>query len=441
MQQQIRESGERPAPATPKTGGSSPAYQEYLVKQGFKEPETVVEEVPTVQEPKEEVSPKQPFMPDALKDKTAVKDKQTRVGLDALNKAFEDEKKALLDQQKIAAKIAEAQLPERERIAQKAQDITEAGELARQQIQAEIDEKQVKLEQAVANLESTRINPDRYWQNKSTGDKIIASIAMVIGGIGAGLTGKRNTAVDIISKAINADIDAQKKEMEKAEKGITASKSVLGELRAQIKDQKLAEQLTLDSMYSAAQKKLDEVKSRFADPAKQAQVDQLIAQIDQKKEKIKADIQAQLAKTTGEAISDDVDLVTKGIMNKVPEKIRQNAFKEYGDYQSDQAARQGLVDTFDEMKKIGFVSANMPFNADASLFDAYNAAIIATLAQSWKGPLSEQEREQVLKKFTINSTNTAKQIESKKKGLLKLVDSNKKSYPILTGFKIIPKNK
>lgn len=60
-----------------------------------------------------------------------------------------------------------------------------------------------------------KINPDQYWQNKSTPQKIMASIAMLISGAGAGVSGKENLAIKTIDKAIEDDINAQKASQDK----------------------------------------------------------------------------------------------------------------------------------------------------------------------------------------------------------------------------------
>lgn len=55
-----------------------------------------------------------------------------------------------------------------------------------------------------------QIDPNHYWNNLSTGNKISAALAMILGGAGAGLTGQPNVAVNFIQKAIQDDIESQK---------------------------------------------------------------------------------------------------------------------------------------------------------------------------------------------------------------------------------------
>lgn len=62
-----------------------------------------------------------------------------------------------------------------------------------------IEEAQNKL--AEEDLKLQAINPDRYWNNRSTGQKILAAIGMMLGGA---------PAANIVQQQIDADINAQK---------------------------------------------------------------------------------------------------------------------------------------------------------------------------------------------------------------------------------------
>lgn len=56
----------------------------------------------------------------------------------------------------------------------------------------------------------SKIDARRMWTEASTSSKISAAIGMVLGGIGAGMTGQPNTAAQLINTAIDRDIEAQK---------------------------------------------------------------------------------------------------------------------------------------------------------------------------------------------------------------------------------------
>lgn len=98
-----------------------------------------------------------------------------------------------------AARVEAAQQVQGEQLAKKQQRA--------QRIQQEITKENERLQS---------IDPNRFWKSRSTGQKILAGLAMALGGVGAGLTGQQNQAANIIMNAINQDIEAQKLERKEA---------------------------------------------------------------------------------------------------------------------------------------------------------------------------------------------------------------------------------
>jgi hypothetical protein len=77
---------------------------------------------------------------------------------------------------------------------------------------AAIDNHQASLMDAIMNQ---KIDPNRVWNNAGTGAKISAGIGVLLSGLGAGLTGGPNLALESINKMVDKDIDAQKTELGK----------------------------------------------------------------------------------------------------------------------------------------------------------------------------------------------------------------------------------
>lgn len=72
---------------------------------------------------------------------------------------------------------------------------------------AEIDRQRQEVAQA---LDADPVNAQRYVQSKSGLGKASTAIGLILGGIGGGLTGQANPALDFLNKQIDRDIDAQK---------------------------------------------------------------------------------------------------------------------------------------------------------------------------------------------------------------------------------------
>jgi hypothetical protein len=118
----------------------------------------------------------------------------------------------------IAEKDAVLADPSQDEVAKEMEPLKQAvaQEKAAEQVVLEEQDKEARKKEAVAKSiekedeEAASIDPNRYWNNKSTGQKLLAGLALALGGFGAGLTGGRNHALDIINKEIDADLNAQK---------------------------------------------------------------------------------------------------------------------------------------------------------------------------------------------------------------------------------------
>lgn len=74
--------------------------------------------------------------------------------------------------------------------------------------QQKIEGENEALYQAAMN---NKIDPNRVYNNMSTGNRVLASIAIILGGAGGGSDPAKNAALQVINKAIDRDIDAQMK--------------------------------------------------------------------------------------------------------------------------------------------------------------------------------------------------------------------------------------
>lgn len=121
----------------------------------------------------------------------------------------------------------------------------------------------------IYNKEIDRLNKERediakrpydsFWSKKSTGDKVLASLAIALGGIGAGLTGQnQNQALNIIMGAIDDDLKNQRFNKEQ-------------ELEAKWR------------MVSAVQDKIQKLDKLTSNVAQKGQLAQVQAQLDANK--------------------------------------------------------------------------------------------------------------------------------------------------------------
>lgn len=118
--------------------------------------------------------------------------------------------------------------------AMKAQDESMA-ELKKLQVSYEsnlknLDDEQKTLQTQVMN---TKIDPNKVWTNMSTGNRVLAGISILLGGLAQGLTGeKSNPAFDVINQAIDRDIDAQKSDLGRKQNLLSLNLAKYGRLDA-----------------------------------------------------------------------------------------------------------------------------------------------------------------------------------------------------------------
>lgn len=138
-----------------------------------------------------------------------------------------------------------------------------------QKIAAVQDAKNEKLAQDVA---SSKVDPKNYVHSMSTSQKIGNAIALIIGGIGAGLTHGPNLAYQSLQKAIEDDVQSQKD-------NIGTKKSLLSENLAKYKDMRMAEHATMMQMNAMTQGQIAQIAAKYGGQIGQAGTQAALGQL------------------------------------------------------------------------------------------------------------------------------------------------------------------
>jgi hypothetical protein len=101
------------------------------------------------------------------------------------------------------------------------QQQTEALELQNAQLQARA-QMNAEIDKQAKDIADQKIDPHRLWNSKSAGQQAASLIGIVLGGIGAGMSGGPNMALQVIDKQIERDINAQTAELGKKENLLSA---------------------------------------------------------------------------------------------------------------------------------------------------------------------------------------------------------------------------
>lgn len=194
---------------------------------------------------------------------------------------------------------AEAKL-QQQRAEHAAFQATNLDEQVRRQ-QADAADYQRRQEHETTKLKSlqaeadTKIDPKRWWREKSTGENILAALAMGLGAAGSALTGTPNFALQIIDKAIERDIDSQLANREGKYKQVAAQQDVLGILRGQYADKRDERDAAKSLMLERSAKYIEEITARSASDQTKAKGAEMAAQLREKSALMQQELTLKLA--------------------------------------------------------------------------------------------------------------------------------------------------
>lgn len=157
-----------------------------------------------------------------------------------------------------------------------------------------------KLNDMMTEFGEMKVDPSKFWRDRSTGQKIIAGISLALGAVGGGLTRTgENKAVGVITDAIDRDIAAQKDNIEVKGEAIEKQEGLYAKALQRFDDSITAEKAAKIAALDQVKNRLLTIKGKYQSPTLQAKADQALNEIDlaQNAEKLKFEqlIQAKAA--------------------------------------------------------------------------------------------------------------------------------------------------
>ncbi len=128
-----------------------------------------------------------------------------------------------------------------------------------QRLERTIAEHQARGDQLYSDVLTAKVNPNSLWESRTTGQRVGASIGIILSGIGQGLAGGPNMALSILERAIDRDIDAQKTNLAKGENALAMHMQRGRDLQS-------AMSLVKADARDAVAAQLEMVAAKFADP-------------------------------------------------------------------------------------------------------------------------------------------------------------------------------
>lgn len=133
---------------------------------------------------------------------------------------------------------------------------------------------QAQYDEMWKEVAAGKIDPQRYMHSKSTGSKIAAAIGIMLSGLGSGLSGQPNMAMQVLNKNIENDIESQKANLGIKQSLLSHNLQAQGNLMS-------AMNVTRLQMSAMAEGKLHLIAAQTGNPIIAARAQQHAAQIQQ----------------------------------------------------------------------------------------------------------------------------------------------------------------
>jgi hypothetical protein len=277
-----------------------------------------------------------------------------------------------------------------------------------------LDQERVKVQQEIDAFKAAgaedKIDPNRVWNNMSTGNKVLATISLILGGAGSGGNAANNAGLNILNNSIDKDIKAQQANIDK--------KTNLYKMNLdRMKDISSAEELTRLQLSAITQGKIAALAAKSNSELAKANATQMIGQL--KKQDLEIgmklyDRQREMAIKNAFLGAKPGQVPTEQAINYlVPEGDRKAAREELQDVNGYKNAVKAVSNLFGEIKDIG-ISGKIPFTESKSRLEKVRANTESVIRNSMKGQgaLSDRDMENVIR-LMPDATDTDAQRKQK----------------------------
>lgn len=401
-------------------------------------------QLPMAQPPIEQPEAKPVLAGDVNKSQGQRPSEAQRLGMQSYMQGFEQQTGALEAQKAVIAQTVKEQAAiEQKRgallndLVQKEADRAKAFQASEDSQAQYLQRKQDDVDTALNDVRSTKIDPNKYWNDKSTGEKIMTAIALVLGGIGGGMTGRGgNAALDVMNNAISRDVEAQKATIESKKELAGMAQGSYSRALQYTNDKRSAAQLAQTMGLQAARMQMEAMAGTSNNLEVKARAAEAVAKIDQQIAQNKMGL-AQTFMSSPAFNQHQGDLGV--IMSQVPQKLQEKAIAEYdkatGDVENYKNALR-VFDTASKVKAEGIIANPIQYN---QRMDAAFAQMLPNIKQIF-GNLSESDKEEA-KSFLPKYMDDNKTQNMKREGLANFLKAKFQQSIVLDRFGINPVSK
>jgi hypothetical protein len=238
--------------------------------------------------------------------------------------------------------------------------------------------------QFLQHMVDNKIDPNRYVNNMGTGSKIVAGIALALGGLGAG-RGGQNLAYETIHNAINNDIESQKADQSK-------TMNLWKMNRDQTQDEIQANLQTKNQLLSVAQARAAQAGANIQNAEGRLRIAGLVSSLQQQKDENNRQLgllrwNQQSNSAPGAAMSVDPTLL---IPANAPPELKKAAIGEVGEAQEAAVGQDRALSAFDDLAKENTAIRDLGRGFKASEAAPRFRAAISPLFKSLEGNARQQ---------------------------------------------------
>lgn len=269
-----------------------------------------------------------------------------------------------------------------------------------------------------------KIDPNAYMNKMSTGEKVGTVIGLMLSGLGSGLSGQPNMAMDFLDKQIDRDIKGQMANLDK--KG-----TLLHALHQQLGSLPQAQQMMKAIAYDQVAGKIAATAAKSNDPQVHARAQSAIAALANQINP--AMVQIAQSQAVNQALQSGQITVEQAVPLRVPEHDRAKAYEELG---KSREVQQSAAQIEQQMRKLYELTrassrAKNPIQS-AQQINTLQTGLLA-IGKPIFGVLSAPEQE-LLKKAMTPTMFTDKNTLEKNIAIIQQLASKPIPTPVLNSY-------
>lgn len=291
-----------------------------------------------------------------------------------------------------------------------------------------------ELNRKADEIGKQEIDPNRYWANKSTGEKVLAGIGLFLGAFGS----NGNQAAKIIQNAINTDIESQKANLDQKSRGLQQQKGILGEMYSLTRDATAAKEAARVAYLNNAQMQLQTIAAKYQAPEAKAKAMQLMGELEGQKQQAQMNFAAIMQKSyQAQQIQDPTLQRIQGLPDDMKKRALDELTKvqEYGNFSGE------VSKTYKTIMGTG-AGGLLPsiMGGDEEAYKSAKAFLSGAIVGKVPGIKSDSDFENIVVPMLPKPRETMETAQRKAVLFDKFLKANSPAAPVLSGYGLMPQS-